>query len=107
MLDGVLFFKVAEPPDNSKLKSSRSRSPVPLADEKTGTLKRTFTFLLSEFNLDSVIVGALKSNKFTEVIELERKVTPNDEKKVDHIFVKRRKTKPIAHASVDVSPSEP
>ena len=65
MLDGVLFFNVAEPPDNSKLKSSRSRSPVPLADEKTGTLKRTFTFLLSEFNLDSVIVGALKSNKFT------------------------------------------
>ena len=33
----------------------------------------------------------LKSNEFTEVIELERTVTPNEEKRVDHIFVRRRK----------------
>ena len=33
----------------------------------------------------------LKSTPFTEVIELERIVTPDDEKRVDHIFVKRMK----------------
>ena len=33
----------------------------------------------------------LKSTEFTEVIELERTVTPDEEKRVDHIFVRRRK----------------
>ena len=33
----------------------------------------------------------LKSNPFTEVIELERLVTPDEKKRVDHIFVRRRK----------------
>ena len=33
----------------------------------------------------------LKSTPFTEVIELERIVTPDEEKKVDHIFVRRKK----------------
>ena len=33
----------------------------------------------------------LKSTKFTEIIELERTVTPNQEKRVDHVFVRRRK----------------
>ena len=33
----------------------------------------------------------LKSTDFTEVIELERTVTPDEEKRVDHIFVRRRK----------------
>ena len=33
----------------------------------------------------------LRSTPFTEVIELERIVTPDKEKKVDHIFVRRRK----------------
>ncbi len=33
----------------------------------------------------------LKSTLFTEVIELERIVTPDKEKRVDHIFVKRKK----------------
>ena len=33
----------------------------------------------------------LKSTPFTEVIELERTVTPDSEKRVDHIFVKRKK----------------
>ena len=33
----------------------------------------------------------LKSTPFTEVIELERIVTPDSEKRVDHIFVRRRK----------------
>ena len=33
----------------------------------------------------------LKSTPFTEVIELERTVTPNKEKRVDHIFVRRKK----------------
>jgi hypothetical protein len=31
----------------------------------------------------------LKSTPFTEVIELERIVTPDEEKRVDHIFVRR------------------
>ena len=33
----------------------------------------------------------LKSTEFTEVIELERIVTPDEEKRVDHVFVRRRK----------------
>ena len=33
----------------------------------------------------------LKSTPFTEVIELERIVTPDSEKRVDHIFVRRKK----------------
>ena len=33
----------------------------------------------------------LKSTPFTEVIELERIVTPDEEKRVEHIFVRRKK----------------
>tara|TARA_A100001388_G_C28766910_1_gene501320 strand:- start:1163 stop:1348 length:186 start_codon:yes stop_codon:yes gene_type:complete len=33
----------------------------------------------------------LKSNKFTEVIELERKFTPNDEKKLITFLLKEEK----------------
>jgi len=33
----------------------------------------------------------LKSTPFTEVIELERIVTPDNEKRVDHVFVRRKK----------------
>ena len=33
----------------------------------------------------------LKSTSFTEVIELERIVTPDEENRVDHIFVRRKK----------------
>ena len=33
----------------------------------------------------------LKPTEFTEVLELERTVTPNEEKRVDHVFVRRRK----------------
>ena len=33
----------------------------------------------------------LESSDFTEVIELERRVTPDKEKRVDHVFVKRLK----------------
>ncbi len=36
-------------------------------------------------------INELKSTPFTEVIELERIVTPNEEKIVDHIFVRRKK----------------
>jgi len=36
-------------------------------------------------------INELKSTPFTEVIELERIVTPDEEKRVDHIFVRRRK----------------
>ncbi len=36
----------------------------------------------------------LKSTPFTEVIELERIVTPDEEKRVDHIFVRRKKICP-------------
>ena len=32
-----------------------------------------------------------KTTPFTEVIELERIVTPDEEKRVDHIFVRRKK----------------
>ena len=33
----------------------------------------------------------LKTTPFTQVIELERIVTPDEEKRVDHIFVRRKK----------------
>ena len=36
-------------------------------------------------------IKELKSTNFTEVIELERIVTPDQEKRVDHIFVRRKK----------------
>ena len=36
-------------------------------------------------------INELRSTPFTEVIELERIVTPDEEKRVDHIFVKRKK----------------
>ena len=39
----------------------------------------------------------LKSTKFTEIIELERTVTPNQEKRVDHVFVRRRKICKLHH----------
>ena len=33
----------------------------------------------------------LKSTEFTKIIKLERTVTPDEEKRVDHVFVRRRK----------------
>ena len=36
-------------------------------------------------------IKELKSTPFTEVIELERIVTPDEEKRVDHIFVRMKK----------------
>ena len=36
-------------------------------------------------------IKELKSTPFTEVIELERTVSPDEEKRVDHIFVRRKK----------------
>ena len=39
----------------------------------------------------SAPIKELKSTPFTKVIELERIVTPNEEKRVDHIFVRRKK----------------
>ena len=36
-------------------------------------------------------IKELKSTPFSEVIELERIVTPDEEKRVDHIFVRRKK----------------
>ena len=36
-------------------------------------------------------IKELKSTPFTEVIELERIVTPDKDKRVDHIFVRRKK----------------
>ena len=58
----------------------------------------------------------LKSTPFTEVIELERIVTPDEVKRVDHIFVRRKKictrhpegfaTEEIARFDVDW-PEEP
>ena len=36
-------------------------------------------------------IKELKSTPFTKVIELERIVTPDEEKRVDHIFVRRKK----------------
>jgi len=36
-------------------------------------------------------IKELKSTPFTTVIELERIVTPDEEKRVDHIFVRRKK----------------
>ena len=38
-----------------------------------------------------VPVEELKTTKFTDIIELERTVTPDKEKRVDHIFIKRKK----------------
>ena len=38
-----------------------------------------------------VPVEELKTSPFTEVIELERTVTPDDKLRVDHIFIKRKK----------------
>ena len=34
-------------------------------------------------------INELKSTPFTEVVELERKFTPDEVKRVDHIFVRR------------------
>ncbi len=36
-------------------------------------------------------INVLESSKFTDVIELERTVTPDPEKRVDHVLVKRKK----------------
>ena len=36
-------------------------------------------------------IKELKSTSFTKVLELERIVTPDEEKRVDHIFVRRKK----------------
>mgnify|MGYP001208310371 CR=1 FL=1 len=36
-------------------------------------------------------IKELKTTPFTEVIELERTVTPDENKRVDHVFVKRMK----------------
>ena len=38
-----------------------------------------------------VPVRELKTSPFTEVVELERIVTPDEKLRVDHIFVKRKK----------------
>ena len=38
-----------------------------------------------------VPIVELKSSRFTEVIELERTVTPDEKLRVDHIFIKRKK----------------
>ena len=38
-----------------------------------------------------VPVNELQSTPFTEVIELERIVTPDEDKRVDHVFVRRQK----------------
>ena len=38
-----------------------------------------------------VPIEELKSTKFVEVIELERKITPDEKLRVDHIFIKRKK----------------
>jgi len=36
-------------------------------------------------------IKELKTTPFTKVIEIERIVTPDEEKRVDHIFVRRKK----------------
>ena len=36
-------------------------------------------------------IKELKTTPFVEVIELEREVTPDEEKRVDHVFVRRLK----------------
>ena len=36
-------------------------------------------------------INELKSTPFTEVIEIERTITPDEEKRVDHVFVRRMK----------------
>ena len=38
-----------------------------------------------------VPVEELKTTPFTEVIELERTITPDEKLRVDHIFIKRKK----------------
>ena len=38
-----------------------------------------------------VPVEELKTTPFTEVIELERTVTPDEKLRVDHVFIKRKK----------------
>ena len=38
-----------------------------------------------------VPVEELKTSPFTEVIELERTVTPDEKLRVDHIFIRRKK----------------
>ena len=38
-----------------------------------------------------VPVEELKTSPFTEVIELERTVTPDEKLRVDHVFIKRKK----------------
>ena len=38
-----------------------------------------------------VPVEELKTSPFTEVIELERTVTPDDKLRVDHVFIRRKK----------------
>tara|TARA_Y100000589_G_scaffold106927_1_gene101491 strand:+ start:2134 stop:2415 length:282 start_codon:yes stop_codon:yes gene_type:complete len=38
-----------------------------------------------------VPVNELKTSPFTEVIELERIVTPDEKLRVDHVFIKRKK----------------
>ena len=48
----------------------------------------------------------LKSTPFTEVIELERVITPDQAKKVDHIFVRRKKIctlHPEGFATVEIA----
>ena len=38
-----------------------------------------------------VEVKELQTNSFTEIIELERTVTPDEKLRVDHIFIRRKK----------------
>jgi len=38
-----------------------------------------------------VPVEELKTTPFTEVIELERTITPDEKLRVDHVFIKRKK----------------
>ena len=38
-----------------------------------------------------VPVEELKSSPFTEVIELERTITPDENLRVDHVFIRRKK----------------
>ena len=38
-----------------------------------------------------VPVEELKTTPFTEVIELERTITPDEKLRVDHVFIRRKK----------------
>ena len=38
-----------------------------------------------------VPVDELKTTPFTEVIELERNITPDEKLRVDHVFIRRKK----------------